>query len=277
MKKLRDVPLRYGVAALFCGGMSLFLFGVVFAVVRQVYRGPPNPAWAWGVLAALVAVVAAAGAFFALLAWGALSDPKSRLGSRFRENSAEAAPYFLLNAAFESLMWVGFGLVVWAGSYSIYLGVAVFLCLVLSLLLLFRRELKRDIEALDYPNDNPRANRLIGKSRERGSYDYRDQTDRISRPRAAATSITIIGAFLFVAGVGIVIANYPVRKGALVPPTKLPATIATARDTGTAFTQRVPSLLGKCEILFRTGQGAIPGVNCRSSEGENSVFFNKAK
>jgi hypothetical protein len=48
MKKPRDVPLRYGVGALFCGGMSLFLFGVVFAMVRQAYRGPPNPAWAWG-------------------------------------------------------------------------------------------------------------------------------------------------------------------------------------------------------------------------------------
>jgi len=36
-------------------------------------------------------------------------------------------------------MWVGFGLVVWAGSYSIYLGVAVFLCLVLLLLLIVRR------------------------------------------------------------------------------------------------------------------------------------------
>ena len=131
MKKPRDVPLRYGVGALFCGGMSLFLFGVVFAMVRQAYRGPPNPAWAWGVLAALIAVVAAAGAFFALLAWGALSDPKSRLGSRFREKSVEAALYFLWNAAFESLMWVGFGLVGWAGSYSIFLGVAVFLCLVL--------------------------------------------------------------------------------------------------------------------------------------------------
>jgi len=68
-----------------------------------------------------------------------LSDPNSRFGSRFREKSADAAQYLLLNATFESLMWVGFGLVVWAGSYSIYLGVAVFLCLVLLLLLIVRR------------------------------------------------------------------------------------------------------------------------------------------
>jgi divalent metal cation (Fe/Co/Zn/Cd) transporter len=171
MKKLRDVPLRYGVAALVCGGMSLFLFAVVFALVRQAYRVAANPAW---VMAALIALAAAVGAFLALLAWGALSDPKSLLGSRFREKSADAAQYFLLNAAFESLMWVGFGLVIWAGSYSIYLGVVVFLCLVLLLLLIMRRQLKNDIEALDDPNDNPRANRLIGKSREPGSYHYRD-------------------------------------------------------------------------------------------------------
>jgi hypothetical protein len=37
-----------------------------------------------------------------------------------------------------------------------------------------RREFKLDIKALDDPNDNPRANRLIGKRRERESYDYRD-------------------------------------------------------------------------------------------------------
>src|ERR1700721_3134618 len=39
------------------------------------------------------------GRFFALLAWGALSDPKSLLGSRFREKSADAAQYFLLTRA----------------------------------------------------------------------------------------------------------------------------------------------------------------------------------
>ena len=71
-------------------------------------------------------------------------------------------------------MWVGFGLVVLGGSFSIDLGAAVFLCLVLLLLLIARRELKSDIEALDDPHDNPRANRLISKSRVPGSYDYRD-------------------------------------------------------------------------------------------------------
>ncbi|WP_159008706.1 hypothetical protein [Bradyrhizobium sp. S69] len=174
MKKLRNVPPRYRVAALVCGGMSLFLFGVVFAMLRQAYHVAVSSAWSVWVVAALIVLVAAVGAFFALLAWGALSDPKSRLGSRFREKSADAAQYLLLNVAFESLMWVGFGLVVWAAHYSVYLGVAVFLCLVLLLLVIMRRELKSDIEALDDPNDNPRANQLIGRSREPGSYDYRD-------------------------------------------------------------------------------------------------------
>ena len=40
------VPLRYSVASLLFGGMSLFLFGVVFALVRQADRIAPNPAWA---------------------------------------------------------------------------------------------------------------------------------------------------------------------------------------------------------------------------------------
>jgi len=106
MKKIRAVPLRYRVAALVNGGISLFLFGVVFALVQQAYRVAASPAWPAWLIAALIALVAAAGAFFALVAWGALSDPKSRLGSRFREKSAEAAQYF----AVESLVWVSFGL-----------------------------------------------------------------------------------------------------------------------------------------------------------------------
>jgi hypothetical protein len=162
MKKLRDVPLRDGVAALVCGGISLFLFGVVFAMLRQAYRFTENQAWGWGVLAALVA---AAGACFGLVAWAALSDPKSRLGSWFGKKDADILSS-LWGAAFEVLMWVGFGLVSLAGSYDIFLGVATFLVGALLLIRFFPQGLKRDIETLDDPNDNPRANRLIGKSRE---------------------------------------------------------------------------------------------------------------
>jgi hypothetical protein len=82
MKKLRDVQPRYRVAAsLLFGGISLFLFGVVFALVRQAERAAANQAWAWVVIVALIALIAAVGIFFALVAWGALSDPNSRLGA----------------------------------------------------------------------------------------------------------------------------------------------------------------------------------------------------
>ncbi|MBV9981973.1 hypothetical protein [Bradyrhizobium sp.] len=37
--------------------------------------------------------------------------------------------------------------------------------------LIFRRELILDIKALDDPNDNPRASRLIAERRDRGHYD----------------------------------------------------------------------------------------------------------
>lgn len=63
MKKLRAVPLRYRFAALVFGGASLFLFGVVFALVQQEYRVAASPAWEAWVMAALIALVAAAGAF----------------------------------------------------------------------------------------------------------------------------------------------------------------------------------------------------------------------
>jgi membrane protein implicated in regulation of membrane protease activity len=66
----------------------------------------------------------------------------------------------------EAFMWVGFFLILLAGSFSTYIGAATFLCWVLLLVLIVRRELKLDIKALDSPNDNPRANRLIGKRRD---------------------------------------------------------------------------------------------------------------
>jgi hypothetical protein len=51
------------------------------------------------------------------------------------------------------------------------LGVAMIVCGILFgflMFLLFLRELKLDIKALDDPNDNPRANRLIADRRDRG-------------------------------------------------------------------------------------------------------------
>ncbi|MGZ5870492.1 MAG: hypothetical protein ACXWKP_00075 [Bradyrhizobium sp.] len=110
MKKLRDVPLRYRFAALIFGGTSIFLFGVVFALVRQEYRVAASQAWEAWVMAALIASVAAAGAFFALEAWVALSDPKSRLGSWFQRKTsvADAAEVMVFQLCVEGSMWVGF-------------------------------------------------------------------------------------------------------------------------------------------------------------------------
>ncbi|MGY3529575.1 hypothetical protein [Bradyrhizobium sp. USDA 4452] len=110
MKKMPDNPLHYRVAAsLIFGGMSLFLFGVVFALVRQAGHAAENQAWGWLVIAALIALVAATGAFFALVAWGALSDPKSRLGAWVQKRPlTDAVHYFFVEAAMLVLLLFGF-------------------------------------------------------------------------------------------------------------------------------------------------------------------------
>jgi hypothetical protein len=156
MKKLLDVPLRYRVAAsLLYGGMSLFLFGVVFAVVvRQADRVAAYQAWEWVVVAALIALMVAAGAFCALVAWGALSDPKSGLGAWVQKWPLVDSVFY---AASEAFVWGGIFLVYLAGSYDIFMGVAVFFCWVLFLIWILRRAFKHDGEAFDGPNDEPRA------------------------------------------------------------------------------------------------------------------------
>ncbi|VIO69500.1 hypothetical protein [Bradyrhizobium ivorense] len=87
----------------------------------------------------------------------------------FADRAKGAAAYFLG----ESFFWVGLFLSAWAASYNIYLGGGLCLCWVLIFVLIVRRALKRDIEALDDPNDNLRANRLTGKRDEHGSYNHR--------------------------------------------------------------------------------------------------------
>jgi hypothetical protein len=172
MKNQRDVPLCYRVAfSLIFGGMSLFLFGfAVFALVQQADRAAANQAWESVVIEAFFALIAAAGAFCALVAWGALSDPKSRLGAWVQKRHLANAVHY---AASEGFLWGGLFLIYLAFAYDIFMGVAVFFCWVLLALWILRR-LNRDVEALDDPSGNPRTNRLIGGSRERGSYDYRD-------------------------------------------------------------------------------------------------------
>jgi hypothetical protein len=72
----------------------------------------------------------------------------------------------------EAFVWVGIFLILLGGSYSIFLGLAaLILCWGVFPVLIVRRALKLDIKALDDPNDNPRANRLIANRRDHGSSD----------------------------------------------------------------------------------------------------------
>ncbi|WP_271576118.1 hypothetical protein [Bradyrhizobium sp. CCBAU 11361] len=104
----------------------------------------------------------------------------------------------------ESLFWVGLFLTVWAGSYSIYLGGGVCICWVLIFVLIMRRELSRDIKALDDPRDNPRANRLIGKGLPRTAAPGPDT--RMPRARGALKHMALRFAVEFFTSVAIIIA-----------------------------------------------------------------------
>ncbi|MES5481966.1 hypothetical protein QMZ05_04350 [Bradyrhizobium sp. INPA03-11B] len=83
----------------------------------------------------------------------------------------------------EALGWAGVFLVLLAGSFNIWAGLAVLLCLALFVTLILRRELKLDIRALDDPNDNPRANRLIGNTSASASIRAHWSARRPAAPR----------------------------------------------------------------------------------------------
>jgi hypothetical protein len=170
MNNLRDVPLRDRFAALVFGGTSLFLFGVVFALVKREYRVAASPAWEAWMVAALIITVAAAGAFFALGARAALIDPRLRLGSWFRRKMfvADAAELMVLQLVTEGSMWGGFALIPLGGRYSI-MGFALLFCSGLIVFLVLRY-----VKSPEDTDDEPRANGLIGKRHERGSYDDRE-------------------------------------------------------------------------------------------------------
>ena len=146
MRSLRDVPPIYRVASLLNGGISVLFFGVAFGMVQRAVHAPENQAWASAVGGAITAVTAAMGVFFGLLAWGALSDPKSRLGAWVQEFPLADGVYQM---AMEAFVWGGIFLVMLAGSYDIFVGVAALFCWVLLLIWIFRRAIKRDVEALD--------------------------------------------------------------------------------------------------------------------------------
>jgi hypothetical protein len=147
MKALRKISTRYHFAALVMGVISIFLFGVAAKIYQVQFAVNPRVMGrmdTWGA-GAFIAIAAATGFAFALSAWAALSDAESRLGSWFRRRWDNGAAAYL---GVEVLGQGGFFLIFLAGSYSIYLGAAVFLCWVLFLVLLVRRALKQDTKAL---------------------------------------------------------------------------------------------------------------------------------
>jgi hypothetical protein len=108
MEKQREVTLGYRVAAsLLFGGISVFLFAVVVALVRHADHAAENRVWGWVLITTLIALVAAVAIVYALVAWGTLSNPKSRLGARVQKmHLADAVHYFLGEAAMAVLLLV---------------------------------------------------------------------------------------------------------------------------------------------------------------------------
>jgi len=96
---------------------------------------------------------------------------------------ADMATWAVASVCGEAFAWAGAFLVVLAGSFSIYAGLAVLLCFALLVTLIVRRELKLDIRALDDPGDNARANRLIGDTR--SSAPIRRSAPHPAAPRPA--------------------------------------------------------------------------------------------
>ena len=73
----------------------------------------------------------------------------------------DGAEFALGSGGAEAVVWVFAGLVFLTMKVSIYLFAAVLVCCGLLSVLLLRRVLKLDIQAVDDPNDNARSNRLI--------------------------------------------------------------------------------------------------------------------
>jgi hypothetical protein len=122
----------------------------------------------------------------------------------FKEKLRFSGQFALVSAGVEAFFWVGFFLVVLGASYNLYMGVAAFICWAVIPVLLFRRELKLDIKALDDPNDNPRANRLIGKSLPRPAAPSPDS--RMKRARGALENMALRFVVEFFKSVAIIVA-----------------------------------------------------------------------
>ncbi|MGY3588185.1 hypothetical protein ACVIGB_002856 [Bradyrhizobium sp. USDA 4341] len=114
----------------------------------------------------------------------------------FKEGLRSNVQFMLVYVGVEAFVWVGAFLVALGCVFSVYLGLAVFICWALAPALLLRRELKLDIKALDDPNDNPRANRLIGNTYPSAS--IREESDA-GRPAAPNRMTRALGALEYIA------------------------------------------------------------------------------
>ena len=108
----------------------------------------------------------------------------------FKEKMRYSVQFTLVYGGVEAFFWIGLFLVALGCSFSIYLGLALFTCWALIPALLLRRVLKLDIEALDDPNDNPSANRLLRDAR--SSRERRDNEVAVRFAVELAKSVAII-------------------------------------------------------------------------------------
>ena len=137
-----------------------------------------------------------------------LADFVRKRKQSWADVATSAVAYFVGEA-----WWVGVFLIWLGGSYGIYAGLAVLLCWALLLALIVQGELKLDINALDDPNDNLRANRLIGNTFSSSSIRRHLSTlypaapnSRITRALGALGHMALRFAVEFFKAVAIVIA-----------------------------------------------------------------------
>ncbi|WP_316395793.1 hypothetical protein [Bradyrhizobium sp. 33ap4] len=124
-----------------------------------------------------------------------LADFVPKRNQSWREQSwADIARLAVAQFCGEALGWVGFFLIFLAGSISIYAGLAALLSCALLVTLLLRREFRLDIEALDDPSDNPRANRLIGNTSADASIRRHRRALGQAAPRPASRTARALGA-----------------------------------------------------------------------------------
>ncbi|MFQ3457109.1 hypothetical protein PMN64_27880 [Bradyrhizobium sp. UFLA01-814] len=110
-----------------------------------------------------------------------------------KQSWADIARLAVVQFCGEALGWVGIFLIFLAGSISIYAGLAALLCCALLVTLLLRREFRLDIEALDDPNDNPRAKALIGNTSDASIRGHRSALGQAA-PRPDSRTARALGA-----------------------------------------------------------------------------------